>query len=340
MGSSLYESWVTQLRLSWMGTAAQRIFGGFAAVLGDFSIDWSQAAIAEQNPITASPKPIALMASSRQLDTAPGEDSADIAAREPYWLLINRFRGRPLGLLLGLHFAGFDGGVIITQNGMAFSLSLPLPAFGENWDPTPNLVRTALATLAVPMHSDRTLSRSIPAGNSWWTFDSNTDLCSRFGILFPGVLPSVFLTWGRAVFTGVENGTTIPWPTVTWNNVFDDTSYDILPGWPTVTDGGGGVSVQFDPSTKTQQGVQVAASAPFKGSVDFIAWRDAQNPFADLHPADLARLQALVQKWRPARAICTGVYARVQGNYVGWPVRTAGTAPPGAVSIVAYPGGF
>jgi hypothetical protein len=192
MASSVFESWITRLKVSWMGPNARRIFGAFAAALGDKTADWMLQATLEHMPGFASdPKSIALIADDRQLDTYPGEPAANIAARAPYWLQIHRFRGRGLGILLGLHFAGFDGAVLVQQNGRALQLTLPLPVFDGNWDPTPNLVITPCMQLATALTSSvnpptvSQVGRAIPAGNSWWTFDNNTDFCSRFAVLYP-----------------------------------------------------------------------------------------------------------------------------------------------------------
>lgn len=192
MGSTLYESWITRLRISWMGVKARQIFGGFAAALGDKSVDWARQGLLEHMPGYAKdPASIALIANERQLDTYPGEPSADIAARAPYWLEINKFRGRGLGILLGLHFAGFDDAVVVQQNGRALQLTLPLPPFTGNWDPTPNRVVTACSQLATSLtssvHPPTTSSagKTAPAGHAWWLIDDDTEYCSRFVVLFP-----------------------------------------------------------------------------------------------------------------------------------------------------------
>jgi hypothetical protein len=322
-----------------MGANAQRIFGGFAAALGDKTVDWCQQAVLEHLPQYASdPQSIALEADDRQLDTYPGEPTANIAARAPYWLEIHKFRGRGLGLLLGLHFAGFDGAVIVQQNGRALQLTLPLPTFSGNWDPTPNLVVTACSQLGVGLTSSvkpPTVSspgRSIPAGTPWWEFDSNTDFCSRFAILFPGTLPSYFLTTGRATFTGASSAA------LTWNNAFPSSSYCIGIGPAVITDGGGGVTINADGTTQTASGITLNASAAFTGYVDCMAWQVGSNPFADLHPADLQRLQNVIAKWRPAKATCVGVYALVAGKFMAWPVQNQGANTMGPYSIATFQG--
>jgi hypothetical protein len=339
--STRFEAWVRQLRVSWMGVAAQRIFGGFAAVLGDKSVDWIKQGLLEHMPAHASDPGVALIASERQMDTYPGEPAADLAAREPYQRWIMRFAGSQIGVLIGLHFAGFDDAVLVTQNGLAFQLTLPLPPFEENWDPRANIVVTELSSLSVAMQSYKTLWRSVPADTPWWTFDSDSDQCSRFAVLFPGPrLPSWFLTWGVATFDGTEDGSpSNPWPLVTWNNEFPDTTYQIQPGAPTITSGGP-AAVYADDSTKTTRDVRIAATAAFVGTVDVLAWQLGANPYADLHPGDLARLKSTIRKWRPVRAQCRGVYALVYGNFVGWPPRTVGNAPPAPGSVAAFTGGF
>lgn len=341
--STLYEAWVSSLRVSWMGVRARRIFGGFAAVLGDRSIDWLKQSQLERFPATASAPAIALIASERQMDTYPGEDPADIAAREPFATRLMQFAGSPLGILMGLHLAGFDGAVIVQQNGDAYELTLPLPAFTgdpQEWDPTGNIVVTELSELAVPMQSDRERSRHIPVGRPWWTFDSNTDKCSRFAVLFPGpTLPSWFLTWAKVEFDGTQDGSEDnPWPLATWNNEFPDTTYQISPSPPTMT--GPSVAVWADGATKTTRGVRIAASAPFVGTVDVLAWRLGQNPYADLHPGDLARLQNTIRRWAARKAECRGVFALVYGEFIGWPVRLIGDSAPQPTSIVSYREGF
>lgn len=316
MGSSLYESWITRLKVSWMGAKARGIFGGFAAALGDKSYDWAQQGVLEHLPGYASdPASIALEADGRQLDTYPGEPTANTAAREPFWLQIHQFRGRGLGTLLGLHFAGFDGAVLVQQNGRALSLTLPLPPFvlGHVWDPTPNLMVTQCNALAATLTSSVTPTRSIPAGTPWFAFDGNTDFCSRFAVLFPGpALPSSFMTFARATFSNTDAAA------ITWNNAFPSTSYATMPGLPTIISGPP-VSVHADPATQTGAGVTIRASGAFTGTVDVLASQFGANPFADLHPSDLQRLQSTIAKWKPAKATCVGVTAMLGGELWDYP---------------------
>jgi hypothetical protein len=332
MGSSLYESWVTRLRVSWMGTKAQRIFGGWSAALGDKAVDWARQGLLEHLPGYASdPTSVALTADERQLDTYPGEPTADLAARAPYWLEINKFRGRGLGLLLGLHFAGFDNVVIVQQNGRALQLQLPLPDFSGDWDPTPNKIITPCTPLATTLTSSMTpptgttAGRRIPAPHPWWTFDNDTDFCSRFAVLFPSASLLNQVT-GRAVFTNSSSAT------MQWNTPVADANYYPLVGQPVVLDGGASIAVAADGTTQTPAGITINADAPFTGYVDGEA-------VGAMSAVDLLRLQATIRKWRPGRALCVGIYVQVQGQFFGWPVQqTWGTRPWGPFVSVQYPG--
>jgi hypothetical protein len=266
-------------------------------------------------PLQASSTAVGLIASERQLDTVPGEATATIAARATQWIQLGKFAGSPLGILLGLHFSGFDGALVVQQNGASYQLTLPLPTIvpGQPWDPTPNLVRTSCSALPATLTSSVNPTRSIPAGTPWFAFDMNTDFCSRFAVLFPGpALPSYFMTWARATFTNTDAAA------ITWNNPFPSGSYNIMPGLPTVTSGGP-VTVHADPATQTSAGVTIRASGAFTGTVDVLASQVGANPFADLHPGDLLRLQNTIKKWKPARALCVGVTAMIGGELWDYP---------------------
>lgn len=255
----------------------------------------------------------------RQLEQGPAETNQNFITRiQTAWDDWAR-AGTALELLVQLFWGGFPNAVIVQQNGLAYSLS-GSPTAGQ--DPTSLLTITTLGTLGSSLTPVSPAIRTIPAGNPWWTIDSNTNFCSRFAVLFPGLLPSAFRTSATATFTGAEDGFTVPWPTATWNNPFPDTTYKVQVGAVYVTDGAGIVTVVADATTKTQTSIQIISSAPFTGTVDVLAWQAGANPMADLHPADLARLRRLIFRWRPEKATCTGIVARVQGNLWGWPVRT------------------
>lgn len=322
MASSIYESWITRLKVSWMGANAQRIYGGFAAALGDKTVDWALQGVLEHLPQYASdPVSIALAADDRQLDTYPGEPPANVAAREPYWLEINKFRGRGLGILLGLHFAGFDGAVIIQQNGRALSLSLPLPPFTGNWDPTPNLVVQNASVAPVGITSNLTpptissVGRSIPTGTAWASFDWNTDMASRFVVLFPGRIGRAE-TYATATFTGIEDGATVPWPIASWPSPLPTGGYDVIGGPAKMAAPGFPVIVSPDATTMTATGVRVMASFPFVGTADVKA----------IVSTDTGILKSVIKKWKNAKSTCVGVYElQTTAGCCGWPVQTFGS---------------
>jgi hypothetical protein len=317
VNSQDFERWITNLDAA-QGLVRGRLLGGFAAVAGDKSKEWTTQADLEHLPAYASNASIALIASERQLDTIVNEAPSSIAERAPFWLQLARFYGSGLGILLGLHYSGFDGATLVQQNGRMLSLALPLPPFvlGQAWDPTPNLIVTPCAPLAVPLTSSVTPGRVIPAGTPWFAFDSDTDFCSRFAVIFTG-FPEAFTTGGVATFASSDTAT------ATWNHLFPDTTYHVQVGVPVISDGSGGVSVAADSTTKTISGVQIVASAAFTGTVPVLAWQNGANPFLDLHPQDAKRLRDTILKWKPAKATVVSISAVVSGRLWGFPVTVA-----------------
>ncbi len=292
----------------------------------DFYTELLRQAVKARFPISGPPDACGYMGDERGIDRGTTESNSAYALRVQGAWNVWPFANAALGLLLALNYAGFPGAVFVQQNGLAYSLSLPIGA-----DPTTSLVITPTSTLANIMTSNVTPLRRIPAGNSWWTFDSNTDLCSRFSILFPtGGGP--FTTSGTATFTGVEDGVTVPWPVVNWNNSFPDTTYAVQVGAVYSTDP---VSVVADATTKTTGSVGLVASGPFVGTVDVLAYQSGANPWADLHPGDLARLRNIVTRWRRGQATCTGFFVLAQGMFFDWPIRTFNYGGTFGQSVVA-----
>lgn len=317
-----FERWATQLRLSWMGQRAQRIVGGWAAVLGDKTLEWARQAQLEHLPEHAlDAKSLALRASETGIEPGPNEVMSDLATRLTYQRILNQLRGRPLGLALALHYAEFPGFVIVQQNGRAWQIT-GTPVLDDLVDavaPPSWVTMTELGTNPV-------ISGSPP----WWLIDTDLAFCSRFGVLFPGpVFPSSFVTHGVATFTASDRAS------VVWNNAFADETYAILPGPPIVTDSSGVVAVGADGATQTTTGVDIIASHPFTGYVHVLAHELGANPHANPHPQDLARLRRVVAEWRPGKATCDGIYVVVQGLCTGWPVGVTGDyTDPGASHVV------
>jgi hypothetical protein len=332
-----YTTWLQSLQSKWLqGQQSQVYFGALGGTLDDQNSLLKQA-VKCRFPTVAPSDALAAIGDERQLDRGPAETDPGYALRTRAAWNQWPFAGTWPGLLTALHYAGFSGGVIVQQNGLYYTYSAT-PNYN---DLTQNLVIANLDTLVqdLPPFNANPLNnaQTIPAGTPWWLFDGDTGFCSRFAILFPGPLSSLFRTTGRATFTGVEDGSLAhPWPTITWNNVFPDTTYIIQVSAPVVTDGSGPVICGIDNTTKTTAGVTITASDSFTGYVDVLAWQSGANPFADLHPPDLARLQSVIHKWRPARATCMGVFVLVQGEYWGWPVGTwgdSGNWGPGTVVV-------
>lgn len=317
--STKFENWITSLRLAWMGIVGKRIFGAFSQIVGDRTVDWANQANAEHLPLYASAQAVALIASERQIDAGPSESVSDLATRLTQAVAQWQRAGTPLGMLLALHYAEFDYATIVTQNGLYFQLTLPL-----NEDPTTNLVVGDLSnTIAAIEHQPGGVT-DVPAGTPWWSFDLDTDWCSRFAIIFGGdlPLPGPFINAARATFDGTEDGSDDhPWPAAVWPRPLDDNEYTVVLGPPV---GGAGVAVVGDGSNKTQRQIPIIASGPFVGYVDCLACPVGTNPFANLMAADLARVRSVIGKWKPAKAKCEGVYAIVAGRMQGWPKRTFG----------------
>lgn len=192
-----YERWAQGLRLAVMGTVGKRIFGGFAALLGDKAVEYTIQANYEHMPtLAASPASVGLIASDRLIDAGPTETTAHLAARcedaIPAW----RRAGTPGGLLLAItngEYVGTFGAnaILVTQNGQAWTLaaggSLSAPwSEVEIDDDTWALFRAELATNPAIGGNQPLAAGTHP----WWVFDlgldANSDqFNSRFGIVFP-----------------------------------------------------------------------------------------------------------------------------------------------------------
>src|SRR5687768_16699906 len=99
-----FETWITQLRLAWMGDKAKQIFGGFALVSGDRAREWAQQGNVEHMPEKASAAALPLIGSERRLERGPTTTDPKHGERLrrafDQWPLA----GRAHGLLLQLYF--------------------------------------------------------------------------------------------------------------------------------------------------------------------------------------------------------------------------------------------
>lgn len=315
-----YAKWFRNLQIPWL--VANPVGGDYWDAIGDVldgQVERHKQATKARFPELAPSDALGFIAADRLVDRGPAETDPGFATRlRKFWEHAEYF-GTPPGMLVALYYGGFDGAVIVTQLGNGYYLN-----------GAPNLDDPAANVVSVDLGTNPTLPGSPP----WWQIDLRWDFTSRFEILFPGPrLPSIMRTMATATFTGVESSVA-----AMWNNPFEDVTYHAIAAAPVVSSGGP-VIVSLDAATKTPTGINVITSAPFVGSVDLLGWRDGQNPFGDIRPNDLARLHSIIRKWRPAKATCTGVYVLVQGQFIGWPVRTIGSSPTiGPAETVVYPG--
>lgn len=241
----VYEDWIQRVRIKWMRGPIMR---AFAAVLGDATLDWARTARRETMPLLASEPANGITANDRQIIRGPAESAASFAERLARAPLQWQLAGSPLGLLVQLHFAGFEGAVLVTQNGLAFVI-----------EGTPSLddLETARDTYTAPSwfsFYDLGSNPAIPASTDgkpaiaagtipWWTFGDPMDAegnqyNSRFGLLFPATATDPDLgdadrlatfrrivhSWrdGKAKFMGTwvaTAGTMWGWPPdITWGS--------------------------------------------------------------------------------------------------------------------------
>jgi len=173
MANGPFEKWIQQLRLPWLGTNGLRIMGGFATVLGDKSVEWAERGNKEHLPEYASADALPLIGSGRRLKQGPTESDADYATRLTKAHDLWAMAGSHIGLLYAMHVDGFDGAVIVQQNGRACTLDTPIAD-----DPRDSLLVSELGEN--PNMDD----------HPWWKFDEDTEFCSRFAVLFPDGQPS------------------------------------------------------------------------------------------------------------------------------------------------------
>jgi hypothetical protein len=343
MARTNFVSWYRSLPVPWLvsGVNGQAEGGTWPAAV-DTQTVLLDAARKQAYPDYAASDALSHLGGDRKLVQGPGESDANFRIRlKGVWDDWAR-AGTWLELLVQMWWGGFQNAVIVQQNGLASTL-IGAPTAGV--DPTPLYVETTCSALSVALTSNvnpptaTVTGRAIPSGNAWWQFAdtrsanpnvSDTDYCNRFAILFPGPLPSQFMTVGTATFVASDTAT------VTWNNAFPTTSYHVQPGAVTVTDGGGAPIVTASGLTLT--GCTASSSGAFTGTCTFLAWQDGANPYADLHPLDLSKLQFTIATWRP-NALCVGVYAVAQGSMYGWtPATFSGRTAMGPSSIARFEG--
>jgi hypothetical protein len=206
----IYETWITSLRLSWMGTTARKIMGGFAAALGDRTADpdvgWMRQALLERLPLRASRASVDMMAVDRGIELGLSETDASAAERVARAVVQSRLYGTPLGMLVALEMAGYTGATIVQQNGRYHRID-GTPQLDDLEDLTTQPSWYTVSNLgngnpAIPASTDGKVAiaaLTIP----WWSFgstpmDSATNQYnSRFGLIwFSDRLPA---GWSGAV---------------------------------------------------------------------------------------------------------------------------------------------
>jgi hypothetical protein len=262
-------------------------------------------------PEYASAAALPLIGSARLIDRGPFETDASYVSRLIQAIPTWKLAGTPLGLLLALYYAGYTSAVLVQQNGRWYTLSTPIdPA-----NPTASLVQGDGPALIAPFTSHVNPSATpIPAGEPWYTFDGDIEHCSRFAVLLP-TQPSTWRHQGRAVFAGSSSAI------VTWSQPFASSTYDVLLGFPESTEF---FPAADDPTSKTTTQVTVRASDEVTGTVAALAWANGENPYCCPSASTLASLRRLINLWRPAKALCIGIFAVVTGRVFDYPPTTFG----------------
>lgn len=309
--------WLQGLPIPWLvgganGKAEVTAYGGVM----DAQVATHKAAAKARFPDYA-PDASALthLGAERLIVRGPNETDASFATRlRTAWDSWSR-AGAPAELLAQLWFAGWDKAVIITQNGLALTLSAaPTPGA----DPTSLLSVTSPNYLATALTSGTTPSQApIPASSPWYVFDGNISLGNRFALLFPQSSTQL-QTFATVSFSNSNTGT------ATWNKPpAQNSSYSLLISAPVITDGSGPVFVSYAQGG-TATTITLEASAAFTGTATVWAFPDGADPFCNYGLDALGALSFLVRTWRPARALCMGAVVPTTGRLWGWSATTWG----------------
>ena len=318
--------WLQGLPIPWLAgrTNGSNDVLSYGTVLDD-NIDTVKEAVKARFPDYAPSDALPYIGSDRGLIQGPTETTADFITRlKTAWDDWAR-AATPLELLVQLYWARFPGAIIIQQNGQAYSLS-GAPTAGA--DPSALLVINDVMPLPAALQSDSELTRIIPSGTPWWQMDESiyatftetylqdqslkVEFCSRFVIIFPNNIG--FTTAAKATFTSSSSAS------VSWPIAFSDTNYDVIVG-PAVRTTGSASALVALASSQTVSGITISGSASFTGEATVLAYAGS-DPFNDLSDARLALLRAIIQRWKPAKASCLGIYVMEQVPAWGYPLTT------------------
>jgi hypothetical protein len=322
-----YRDWYEKLNIPWLvgREVGKKEAGALGDILDGYG-DLADAATKARFPDHAPSDALPVIAGERRIFQGYGESESSWRTRLREAPDAWERAGWHLGMLLALYFDGYTDAVVVQQNGLYARLTLPL----NTADPFASLTIGTLGTIATALTSSKAGGPTIPAGNPWWLFDSNTALCSRFAILLP-TQPAFWMHRGVATFAGTDTAA------VVWSQPFPPgATYQTVVGAPQTSDGP--VVVVVDSASKTSTGVTLLASDAFTGTVDVFAWAAGENPLCCPNASALANLRRTIALWRPGKAKCVGVYANTVGKFVGWPLRTVGaggTVGPGEVIAFA-----
>jgi hypothetical protein len=303
-----FTEWLQNLPIPWLTAGA--VGSKWATATGtvvDTYVGYMKQGIKARMPDFAPTDALPHIGADRKLIQGPNESNASFVARlVDAWGEWSR-AGQARGVLEQLaYYTQSNAAIWVQQNGNAYTLS-SMPTAGT--DPTSLVVQTNLSTLPETLSSSASPYRTIPAGTPWWFFDSNTDLCNRFAIIYPSWPFSALTT---AYFSGTDSAA------ITWPFTFGSSVYSILVGAPVVTDGSGGVVLHADGTTQTTTGVTIRASGPFTGYASVVAYAAGVNPLNMFSSANSGQLQSVIATFRP-NAICVGVFAMQSGRQWGYP---------------------
>lgn len=304
-----YKNWFASLPIPWLvaGPNGQAEANAWPALL-DYYVGQLVQARYQAFPDYCAPDALTHLGGDRKLVQGPAEANSSFQARLKAAFDTWPRAGSACGVLEQLaYFGQSNAAVWVQQNGLSYKLS-GMPTPGQ--DPTSLVVSSSLSTLSTALTSSvnppttTSTGRSIPSGNSWWTFDYNTDNCNRFAIIYP-TWPFSSLT--TAMFSNSDSAT------ITWPVPFASTSYSIMIGDPAV-----GVMLSADGTTQTTTGVTIRASAAWTGSATVIGYASGVNPLNFFSASSFGILKSIIKAWRP-NSLCMGVYWLQSGIFEGYP---------------------
>lgn len=307
-----YQSWWTNIvgaAVPWLagGPNGQKEGAAWPAVL-DYYVNQLYQARYQAYPDLCAVDALPHLGNDRKMIQGAAESNASFRARLKAAFDTWPRAGTACGVLEQLWYFGLTGAVWVQPNGNYYTFGSSTLTPGQ--DPTPLLTSGNLDQLIAPLTSSvlppttSSAGRSIPAGNSWWEFDFNTDFTNRFAIICPSW---PFSALALANFVNSDSAA------VTWPVPFGSASYSVIYGVPNDT-----VSLYVDGTTQFTTGVTIRSSAPWTGQVWVTGFANGVNPLNWFGTASFGALQSIITNWRP-NALCMGVIALQSGRMWGYP---------------------